>query len=144
MAWAGIRLGFVLGVRAEAMGRIIDPWAVSGPALWAGTQALRDSAWQAQQRLRIRALSADVQRHLQAILPGAVTVANAGLFITLSSVQGRAGLQALYEHLARCGLFTRWGFEAGAQLPAWCRIGLPDDGALRLHQALDRFQWPQC
>lgn len=139
---AGIRLGFVLGAQAALIRAAIEPWAVSGPALWAGAQALRDSVWQAQQRLRILTLSARLQRCLQAVLPARVRVANAGLFITLSSAQERAGLLALYEHLARCGVFTRWGFEAGTHLPAWCRIGLPDDNGARLRKALGTFQWP--
>jgi len=49
---AGLRLGFmaaepsILMRAADALG----PWAVSGPAQWAGTLALRDVAWHDRQR----------------------------------------------------------------------------------------------
>jgi cobalamin biosynthetic protein CobC len=52
---AGVRLGFVfaeLAVR-EQLAKIIGPWAVSGPALWAGELALADTVWQNEQRTRL-------------------------------------------------------------------------------------------
>nr|WP_314901128.1 threonine-phosphate decarboxylase CobD [uncultured Deefgea sp.] len=52
---AGVRLGFVFAELAlrEQLEKIIGPWAVSGPALWAGELALADSQWQNEQRERL-------------------------------------------------------------------------------------------
>lgn len=52
---AGLRLGFLIGDPAlvARMGAMIGPWAVSGPALTAGTVALNDPAWAAATRDRL-------------------------------------------------------------------------------------------
>lgn len=53
---AGLRLGFVLGA-PELLAPLRDfagPWAVSGPALYAGTAALNDTSWQHNTRVRLQ------------------------------------------------------------------------------------------
>lgn len=52
---AGLRLGFALGA-ADDIARLADmagPWAVSGPAIHAGTLALRDAGWARATRARL-------------------------------------------------------------------------------------------
>lgn len=52
---AGIRLGFVLAIEThiEQLAKQQSPWSVSHVARWAGAQALADTVWQHQQRLRL-------------------------------------------------------------------------------------------
>ncbi|WP_373975672.1 threonine-phosphate decarboxylase CobD [Chitinibacter sp. SCUT-21] len=54
---AGLRLGCVFAQPAllQTLATHLGPWGVSGPALWAAEIALADTAWQAQQRKRLRA-----------------------------------------------------------------------------------------
>lgn len=52
---AGLRLGFAIA-RPEIIARLNDmtgPWAVSGPALRVGTQALQDQAWAEATRIQL-------------------------------------------------------------------------------------------
>ncbi|MDO6747957.1 threonine-phosphate decarboxylase [Gilvimarinus sp. 1_MG-2023] len=138
---AGARLGFLIGAQPEKIQRALDPWAVSGPALWAGAQALQDSQWQDAQRLRIKHNSERLYTLLRQTLPGAITLHNGGLFVTLctTDAQAKVILRALYEHLAKAGIFTRWGYESDDALPAWLRLGLPADDGARLQLALECF-----
>ncbi|WP_412917559.1 aminotransferase class I/II-fold pyridoxal phosphate-dependent enzyme, partial [Pseudogemmobacter blasticus] len=52
---AGLRLGFALGAKADIdrMAAMAGPWAVSGPAILAGTVALQDRDWQAATTARL-------------------------------------------------------------------------------------------
>lgn len=52
---AGLRLGFVFAENSlrEQLAKVIGPWGVSGPALWAGQLALADTDWQTAQRARL-------------------------------------------------------------------------------------------
>ncbi|WP_051534338.1 threonine-phosphate decarboxylase CobD [Deefgea rivuli] len=54
-ALAGVRLGFVFASRElrQRLERIIGPWTVSGPALWAGEMALADTVWHSEQQKRL-------------------------------------------------------------------------------------------
>ena len=56
-ALAGVRLGFVFAEHSlrATMARLLGPWSVSGPAVWAGALALNDSWWQVEQYERILA-----------------------------------------------------------------------------------------
>jgi len=129
---AGIRLGFIAG-RAELIGRVVDsiePWGVSHPAVWIGTAALRDSAWQQGQRARIRR-AGDELAALLAHCFGAERVAGAGLFATVRFDNDRQA-PVFFEALARQGVLTRLGDDR-----RWLRFGLPGDQFVRLVQALD-------
>ena len=63
---AGARLGFAIGDPAliAKLADFIGPWAVSGPALSLGTQALRDEAWATETRARL----AEDAKRLDALL----------------------------------------------------------------------------
>jgi len=63
---AGARLGFAIGDPAliAKLADFIGPWAVSGPALGLGTQALRDEVWATETRARL----AEGTKRLDALL----------------------------------------------------------------------------
>ena len=65
---AGLRLGFAIGDPdvVAALGQMIGPWAVPGPALALGAKALRDMEWIARTRTRL----ADDRERLEALLEG--------------------------------------------------------------------------
>jgi cobalamin biosynthetic protein CobC len=127
---AGVRLGFAVcapGV-AERLTAKLGPWAVSGPAIWAGTSALNDVSWAEATRAR---LQADAQR-LDALLLGAgmAVIGGTDLFRLCECDDA----QALYERLGRAGILTR----PFAYNPRWLRFGLPGTDAdwARLETAL--------
>lgn len=123
---AGLRLGFLIG-DADLVARmesLIGPWAVSGPALTAGTMALNDPAWADATRAR---LAKDAAR-LDA-LTGWAVVGGTSLF-RLYDVGDAVGMQA---HLAKHHIWTRI-FPWSDRL---IRLGLPDGaGWDRLQRAL--------
>lgn len=127
---AGVRLGFAVCAPdvAEKITAKLGPWAVSGPALWAGTHALNDAAWARQTRARLKA---DALR-LDGLLQGA------GLKIVggtdLYRLAESESAQEIYEKLGRQGILTR-PFAYNAK---WLRFGLPgrEDDWARLQAAL--------
>lgn len=128
---AGIRLGFALAAsdRARALIAALGPWAVSGPALAIGTEALLDDDWQAQTRLRLARMAA----RLDAVLAGAgLPVIGGTSLFRLAETPDAA---ALHERLGAAGILVR-PFPAH---PDWLRFGLPADeaGLDRLAAALD-------
>lgn len=114
---AGIRLGFAVAAPAIA-GRLaatLGPWAVSGPALAVGQEALADAAWTAATRAR---LNRDAGR-LDGMLAAAGLQITGGtpLFrLVRTAVAGR-----LFQHLGGAGILVR-RFE---DHPDWLRFGLP-------------------
>lgn len=127
---AGVRLGFAVCApdMAERLSAKLGPWAVSGPAIWAGTCALNDAAWTEQTRTRLKTDAA----RLDALLAGAglKLLGGTDLFRLAESEQA----QALYETLGRTGILTR-PFAYNAR---WLRFGLPGREVdwLRLETAL--------
>lgn len=127
---AGLRLGFALAAadRATEIRAALGPWAVSGPALAIGSEALANGGWLENARSR---LTMDVTR-LDVILR------NAGL-----SVLGGTRLFRLTESPAAAAVFDRLG-QSGILVrrfdthPHWLRFGLPGTGAEwdRLRDAL--------
>lgn len=115
---AGLRLGFAVGeVRlTEALRAAFGPWAVAGPALHIGAQALRDTAWLAATS---GARTCDAAR-LDALLGtrGAI-VGGTSLFRLLATPDA----PALFAHLGRNGIYVR-RFQNNA---SWLRLGLPGD-----------------
>lgn len=77
---AGARLGFAIGDPAliAKLADFIGPWAVSGPALSLGAQALRDEAWASETRARL----AEDAKRLDTLLEarGAKVVGGTDLF----------------------------------------------------------------
>jgi len=113
---------------ADRLTQKLGPWAVSGPAIWAGTQALNDAPWQAATRARLKASAV----RLDALLEGAGLKVLGGTDL-FRLAEGSAA-QALYERLGHQGILTR-AFDYNAD---WLRFGLPGSEAdwARLETAL--------
>lgn len=114
---AGLRLGFAIGAPAlvERIKSLLGPWAVSGPALAIGAQALGDRPWIGATQDRL----AQAANRLDAILT------EAGLDIvggtTLFRLAHSGAAAKLFHHLGRAGIFVR-RFSDHAE---WLRFGLP-------------------
>jgi cobalamin biosynthesis protein CobC len=127
---AGLRLGFAIADRplATRLREELGPWAVSGPALEIGRQALADDAWLAQTAKR---LATDGKR-LDDLLSraGFVIVGGTALF----KLARHSHAAKMVEALGRCGIHVR----SFAREPSWVRFGLPADDAAfeRLAEAL--------
>lgn len=118
---AGLRLGFAIGA-PETLGPLRDrigPWAVSGPALRAGTQALRDTDWADAARAR---LTRDAAR-LDALATGAGWRVAGGT--TLFRLYDTPDAQAACDRLARHRIWSR----AFPYSDHWLRLGLPGPAA---------------
>jgi len=128
---AGVRLGFAICslTTAERLLEKMGPWAVSGPALWAGTQALNDQAWIEATRQRLQSDTSRLDNLL--CRAGLIHVGGTDLFRLVETTDA----QALFEKLARSGILVR---PFGTH-PTWLRFGLPGDeaGWQRLAAALD-------
>jgi len=130
---AGLRLGFALA--APSLGRKIaaalGPWAVSGPAIAIGMQALADTLWIEQTCAR---LDKSAQR-LDAMLAD-LALPLAGGTRLFRLVQTPAA-NALFQHLGEAGIWVR----AFPENPNWLRFGLPGNEAAwkRLKAALVGF-----
>jgi cobalamin biosynthetic protein CobC len=131
---AGIRLGFALSDRpmAARLLAMLGPWAVSGPALAVGAEALADTAWVERTRLQLSAAS----QRLDTILLGAGLAIAGGT--TLFRLVRTQAARALFHHLGRAGILVR-AFPDNA---TWLRFGLPagEDDWLRLQNALAAFR----
>ncbi|MFV1444197.1 threonine-phosphate decarboxylase [Phaeobacter sp. JH207A] len=126
---AGLRLGFAIGdpCLLDGLAAWQGPWAVSGPALRIGAQALRDEDWATTTRLRLRQ---DAERLDQMLIAkGAQIVGGTDLF-RLYDVDDAAAWQT---QLARAHIWTRI-FPYSIN---YLRLGLPTgDGWARLEAAL--------
>ena len=115
---AGVRLGFALGGPAllTRLRDLAGPWAVGGPALEIGAQALGDTRWQAQTTAR---LMQDAAR-LDALADGAgwALVGGTALFRTYASPDAARAQAAL----ARAAIWSR----IFPYSRTWVRLGLPD------------------
>lgn len=114
---AGARLGFAIGDPAliAKLADFIGPWAVSGPALSLGTQALGDEAWARETRLRL----AEDAKRLDAFLvaKGAEVAGGTDLF-RLYEVNDAATWQ---NKLARSHVWSR----IFPYSKTYLRLGLP-------------------
>lgn len=128
---AGLRLGFALcaPARAAALRAAIGPWAVSGPALAIGAQALADTGWR---DVAAAACAADAAR-LDALLAGAGFELIGG--VSLYRLFRHACAADWFARLCENGVLTR----AFPERPEWLRFGLPADEAAweRLTAALE-------
>ena len=128
---AGLRLGFALAAPtvASRIRAALGPWAVSGPAIAIGTQALADTAWRDNAASVARAASV----RLDAELTGAgLRIIGGTTLFRLAETQRAA---ALADHLGEAGILVR-RFAAQS---TWLRFGLPGDRAdwVRLSAALN-------
>ncbi len=129
---AGVRLGFAIGEvgLVSALREAMGPWAVAGPALAIGAQALAHTDWLAQAGA---ARSADAARLDAMLAPLGEIVGGTALFKLLATPNA----PALFAHLGAHGLYVR-RFQ---QAPTRLRFGLPGDaqGWARLEAALASF-----
>lgn len=127
---AGLRLGFALGDPAlvALLRQALGPWAVSGPALWAGMHALPDASWRSATAGR---LAADAAR-LDTVLQQAGCRIVGGTRLFRLAEHNRA--PDLADQLGQAGILVR----RFAERPCWLRFGLPGTPAEweRLHAAI--------
>src|SRR5580693_9256859 len=130
---AGLRLGFALAAPplGKKIAAALGPWAVSGPAIAVGAQALADTPWIERTRAR---LDKSTQR-LDAMLADLALplVGGTSLFRLVQT----PAANALFQHLGEAGIWVRV-FPQNAK---WLRFGLPGNEAAwkRLKAALVAF-----
>jgi len=114
---AGLRLGFAIGDPELIAGlrAAMGPWAVSGPALRTGTQALNNPDWAATTRLELADAASRLDQLMQQA--GAQTVGGTDLF-RLYDVEDAAAWQ---ERLGRAHVWSRI-FPYSTR---FLRLGLP-------------------
>ena len=114
---AGLRLGFAMASvpMAQALRTALGPWAVSGPALLAGTQALTDRAWRNATMTRCTADAARLDAMLETA--GLRVIGGTRLFRLAESPEA----VAWFGRLGTQGIMVRRFREAPARL----RFGLP-------------------
>ena len=114
---AGVRLGFVVAEKsiADRIRGELGPWAVSGPAIEIGRQALSNSEWLETAVDRL----ADDRRKLDALLASAACEFMGGT--PLFSLVRHPDAAGLTDRLAHRGIHVR----RFAGNPGWLRFGLP-------------------
>jgi cobalamin biosynthetic protein CobC len=130
---AGLRLGFVCAESSflAALGDLLGPWAVSGPAQEIAVAALRDRAWQQATQNR---LARDGAR-MHALL-AAYDIDACGTPLFHWWTEPRA--EAFHEHMARRAIWVRL-FPGAAR---GIRVGLPGNESewRRIEQALREWK----
>lgn len=118
---AGLRLGFAIGSdeMIAQIDRMLGPWAVSGPAIEIGAEALGDLAWQADMRQSLARWAVQLDQILS----------DAGFEIiggtSLYRLTSHPSAQSIHRQLASRGIWVR-RFE---DKPDWLRFGVPGDAA---------------
>ncbi len=124
---AGLRLGFVIATphslarfgnsddAASDLNAMLGPWAVSGPALHIGAQALEDNAWAQATRTRLSKDAAHLDQLMTA--KGAKNIGGTTLF-RLYTVDNA---EEWHTRLARHHIWTR----VFPYNDRWLRLGLP-------------------
>lgn len=127
---AGIRLGFAIARDdiAERLREKLGPWAVSGPAITIGAEALADTDWRASMRGR---LAAGATRLDAVLVRGGLEVSGGTSLFRLA--RHRDAL-SLHDTLGRAGVLVR----AFDQRPHLLRFGQPGEESAwaRLETAL--------
>ena len=118
---AGMRLGFAIGDQAivQRLGKLLGPWAVSGPAISIGTRALEDRAWAASTREQLTEQSARLDRLLAS--KGLSVLGGTTLF-RLADVENA---EATFKDLAEARILVR----IFPYSKSWVRFGLPGNEA---------------
>jgi cobalamin biosynthetic protein CobC len=115
---AGARCGFILGWKAllDQMQEMLGPWGIAHPTRWVAMQALADTDWQAEQRLRLveqsRLLAELLTRH------GYPPSGGTALFQWVRTPNA----SDIHHRLASLGVLTRLFSETSS-----LRFGLPAD-----------------
>lgn len=114
---AGVRLGFALAAPplVARLRAALGPWAVSGPALAAGMQALADAVWIERTRRRLD----QAAQRLDGILAGAALTIVGGT--SLFRLVQTPAANPIFRHLGQAGIWVR-AFPDQAN---WLRFGLP-------------------
>lgn len=114
---AGLRLGFAItgAGLAGQLRALAGPWAVSGPAIAVGCQALADKNW--QQAMRIRLARGAKRLDTLAVSAGWRFVGGTSLFRTYDTGDARAA----QNRLARGHIWSR----IFPYSETWLRLGLP-------------------
>jgi cobalamin biosynthetic protein CobC len=113
---AGLRLGFVAAEAPllAALGDLLGPWAVSGPAQQIGVDALRDDGWQQATAARLARDGARLRTLLAAY---GIDAAGTPLFHWWPEARP----EAFHEHMARHAIWVRLFRQAARGI----RLGLP-------------------
>ncbi len=114
---AGLRLGFALAApnRAHAVREALGPWAVSGPAIAIGQQALGDTAWLAATASR---LARDTRRLDACLTRAGLRVAGGTALFRLAETDDAS---TVFRELGHAGIFVRrFGNHR-----RWLRFGVP-------------------
>lgn len=131
---AGLRLGFAVTAAAFAtmLSARLGPWAVSGPALDYGLEALGDLDWQQAERVRLTQAAVRLDRLLSD--HGIAVDGGTPLFRHVTSTEA----PALFQWLGERAILVR-AFEARPQA---LRFGLPasEDQWRRLAEALGQWR----
>ncbi|MDW3224541.1 MAG: threonine-phosphate decarboxylase [Paracoccaceae bacterium] len=114
---AGLRLGFLIGdaTLIQELGDRLGPWAVSGPALHIGAQALRDLRWATATRQRLSEDAAQLDALMQ--IAGARVLGGTTLFRLYDVDDAEAWQTRLAHHHIWSRTFP--------YAPGWLRLGLP-------------------
>jgi cobalamin biosynthetic protein CobC len=114
---AGLRLGFALAAPdlADRLRGELGPWAVSGPALEIGRQALGDDTWLAATRAR---LAADRDRLDELLVAAGFSIVGGTSLFCLAH---HPDAPAIIATLGRHGIHVR----RFAHQPSWIRFGVP-------------------
>ena len=114
---AGLRLGFALAepTLAARIRQALGPWAISGPALAIGIQALTDHDYLEQEKRQTQAAAARLDLLLEA--HGLRVLGGTTLFRLAASPDA----PIIAERLAQAGLLVR----TFPSHPTWLRFGLP-------------------
>ena len=113
----GLRLGFAIAPPKEAaqIRTALGPWAISGPAIAIGAQALADTAWRNTAAARAQASAKSLDTLLSR--NGFQTIGGTTLFRTAAHPEA----PAIAQHLAQSAILVR----TFPTHPTWLRLGLP-------------------
>jgi cobalamin biosynthetic protein CobC len=114
---AGLRLGFALAAetRATEVRAALGPWAVSGPAIEVGCEALADRAWLTRTRAQMAESAAMLDQVLEDA--GLRVLGGTCLFRLVETKEAHE----VFGRLGRAGIFVR----RFAEHPEWLRFGQP-------------------
>ena len=114
---AGLRLGFAIAepVLANRLREELGPWAVPGPAIEIGRQALADDAWLARTAKRV---TADSKRVDNLLMQSGFTILGGTSLFRLAR---HSHATKIVDVLGPSGIHVR----SFAREPSWLRFGLP-------------------
>lgn len=114
---AGLRLGFAMAAPrlANRLDTMLGPWAVAGPAVAIGEQALADGEWK---RRTLERLASGAKRLDELLVDAGLEIAGGTPLYRLTRSRNAGDL---FSRLGRAGVLVRRFTEE----PTWLRWGLP-------------------